>query len=143
VETVLKAVAAHRAGPAPRVTLRYWAILGGPGADNGSLVRGPLGPVLQQLKRVHGDLAFKVAGAVALTSESGLPAKADGGPLGVSQYARVAGDSLSAQMDLEFKEPYQQLHVSVTIKRGDYVVLGEESTADGTSTIFYVVNWSE
>jgi len=145
VAAVLKAVAAHRAAPAPRLTLRYWVVVGAPGAaDNERLPLAPLKPVLQQLERTHGDLGFKIEGTVSVTSESGTKAEANGGPLGVSQRARAVGDnSLSADVELFLPAATQQLRVTVTITRGEYVVLGEQSNAEGAGSTFYIVNWPE
>ena len=109
IAAVLKAVAAHRAGPAPRVTLRYWVVVGTAGAASAAdAKRAPpaaLQPVLQQLERVHGDLQFNVAGTAAVTSDgtSGAPAVANGGPLEVSQSARAVGDSLTASCQSRFQ----------------------------------------
>lgn len=149
IAAVLKAVSAHRAGPAPRVTLRYWVVVGTAGAagDVGAKRAPPatLQPVLKQLESVYGDLQFNVAGTAAVTSDGsgGAPAVADGGPFEVSQSVRAVGDSLTASVNLSYKDANQELHVTVTIKRGEYLVLGEQSAAEGAGTTFYIVNWSE
>ena len=148
IAAVLKAVSAHRAGPAPRVTLRYWVVVGTAGAasDAGAKRAPPaaLQPVLNQLERVYGDLQFNVAGTAAVTSDGAaalLPSRRR--PLEVSQSARAVGDSLTASVNLSYKDADQELAVTVTIKRGEYLVLGEQSAAEGAGTTFYIVNWSE
>ena len=46
IAAVLKSVAAHRAGPAPRVTLRYWVVVGTAGATSAADAKRapPAGP---------------------------------------------------------------------------------------------------
>jgi hypothetical protein len=69
IATVIKAIAARDAAPAPRVTLQYWVIYGAPGkaaAADASLK--PHGAVVQQLERMHGDLGFSVLDSTSLVT---------------------------------------------------------------------------
>ena len=68
------------------------------------------------------------------------------------------GDSVRAEIRLDFKQrpgracaqagcqPFsQELGLTTTIRRGEYLVFGERAfdTPDGRGTMFYIVNWPE
>jgi hypothetical protein len=135
VAAVLKAIAARTAKPAPRATLQYWVLYGEPGkpdATDGSLK--PINAVLQQLKRAHGELGFSVLDTVSMTSQFGGVSK--GGPLTVNETLRTSGDDLDLLASLAFaprpliSDLNVSLNVSVTIKRGEFVVLGERTAVE-------------
>jgi hypothetical protein len=131
VAAVLKTIAARNASPTPRVTLQYWVIYGEPGKpDAADPVLKPLNAVLQQLERVHGELGFSVQDIATLTAQSGTSANAHGGALQINQAVRASGDGvdLSAEISFARKPVVQSLNVRVTIKRGEFVVLGERTT---------------
>jgi hypothetical protein len=161
VEAVIRAVRERPAGAAPRVSLRYWAVLGtragGNAADAPSTMQVPsvLGDVLAELERFHGELAFRVIGSAAVVTESGQPGEVDGMPFSVEQEAYVQGQTLNANiaMRLESTDPTNffegELEVRATLQRGEFVVLGEStlrSTQQGgglDGTLFYIVHWPE
>jgi len=161
VAAALKAIAAHNASPTPRVTLRYWVLYGVPGkpdAADGSLK--PLDAVLQQLERVHGELGFSVQDTVSITTQSGASGVSRGGSLNVNEFVRASGDELDLSAGLEFaprpllSDVNVKLNVTATIKRGEFVVLGERGAVEVAQTdkepvdvrqkpgmLFFVVHW--
>lgn len=162
VAAVLKAITARSAAPAPRATLQYWVIYGAPGksdASDGSLK--PLNAVVQQLKRVHGELGFSVLDTVSITTQSGTSGGSRGGSLNVNETLHASGDDLDLSASLQFAprplfgDLNVNLSVSVTIKRGEFVVLGERTAVEvqgepgkgdldvrqKPGMLFFVVNW--
>jgi hypothetical protein len=148
IGAVLKAIAAKSASPTPRVTLQYWVIHGEPGKpDAASAALKPLDAVLQQLERAHGELGFSVQDTATITAQSGTSAMAAGGALQIGERVRATGDSvdLSAQLSFTQQPMSQSLNVDVTIKRGEFLVLGERTAGepDASGMLFYVVHWPQ
>ena len=159
VATVLKAIAARSASPTPRITLQYWVIYGEPGKPNAADASlKPLSAALQQLERVHGDLAFSVQDTATITGQAGTSAGIKGGVLQVSENLRPRDDGLDLMAQISFRlppipgesGPPQSLSVSVTIKPGEFLVLGEQTTrrfsdakVDAQGTLFYIVHWPQ
>jgi len=160
VAAVLKAIAARNAGPTPRVTLQYWVIYGVLGKpDTADALLKPLSAVLQQLERVHGDLGFSVQDSSTITTQSGASGSAHGGSLNIDQTLRASGDNLDLIAHVTFarRPVMQDLNVSVTIKRGEFVVLAERMADEpGKDTgkdeptkpekagmLFFVVHWPQ
>lgn len=145
VAAVLKAIAARNVTPTPRVTLEYWVIYGEPRKPDASdAALKQLDSVLQQVERTHGELGFSVLDSTTLTTQSGTTANAHGGALQINQRVRANADSVSAAIQLTFS-PAQALNVEVTIRRGEYVVLGERTAGepDKSGRLFYVVHWPQ
>lgn len=157
VSTVLKAIAARNASPTPRVTLQYWVIYGAPGKADADPALRPLAPVLQQLERAHGQLSFSLEDTTSITAQSGTSASAVGGSLQINQRADASGDGVDVAAQISFaRRPFpahavtggsvkQSLNVRVTIKRGEFVVLGERTAGepDEHGMLFYVVHWPQ
>jgi hypothetical protein len=160
VAAVLKTIAARNAGATPRVTLQYWVLYGEPGKpDAADASLKPLNPVLQQLERVHGELGFSVQDTASITTQSGTSAIAGGGPLQINQRVHASGDAvdLAAQISFTRAPLSQSLNVTVTIKRGEFLVLGERTASEPgkpdkaeqsdksekLGTLFYVVHWPQ
>jgi hypothetical protein len=164
IAAVLKAVAAHNAAPTPRVTVQYWVVYGTPGkpaAADPSLK--PLDAVVQQLQRAHSDLSFSLLDTTSLTMQSGSSGGARGGTLNVDQTPRVSGEDLDLTARLEFApkpilpDLNVNLSVRVTIKKGEFVVLGERTAVEihraeqekdlpvdirqKAGMLFFVVHW--
>jgi hypothetical protein len=158
VEEVLRAIRERPAPPAPRVSLRYWAVLGAlPGATmtaRPGSTRPPSGlqEVLTELKQFHGDLQFQVIGTAAAVTQSGQQGGVEGMPLSVEQTGYVQGQTLNANLRLALRQELPggvrqigELEVKTTLQRGEFVVLGE-STQQGNGfdgTLFYIVHWPE
>jgi hypothetical protein len=118
-----------------------------------------LSDVLGELRRVHGDLTFRVLGTAALVTESGQAGRVGGMPLNVEQQAFVQGERLSAKIDLEVTGigspdadiallPVGSLSIHTSLRRGEFVVLGEgelqEILGGGVQRlVFYIVHWPE
>jgi len=162
IAAVLKAIAARNAAPAPRATLQYWVIYGAPGKPDAAdaSLKG-LNAVVQQLKRVHGELGFSVLDTVSITTQSGTSGGSRGGSLSVNETLRASGDDVDLAAMLQFAprplfgDLNVNLSVSVTIKRGEFVVLGERTAVEvqgepgkanldigqKPGMLFFVVNW--
>src|SRR4029078_11623510 len=82
----LKELAPRSASPPPRITLQYWVIYGEPGRPNAADASlKPLSAALQQVERVHGDLAFSVQDTATITGQAGTSAGVKGGMLEISE----------------------------------------------------------
>ena len=159
VEQVIKAIGARRIAAAPRVTLRYWAVLGTRAAANtANQVGAPpptvLNVVLDELGRLNGELTFRVIGSAAVTSDSGQNGEVNGMPMSVAQVAHVQGDTLNANLNIKLQGPPTpigqfaiggELDLRTTLKRGEFVVLGENQLQGGglDGLVFYIVHWAE
>ena len=167
VAAALKAIAARNATATPRVTLEYWAIYGEPRKPNApNAVPKQLDSVVQQLVRTHGELGFSVLDSTTLTTQSGTNARAAGGALQINQRVQANADSVSVALQLNFSPVRasaaagadaaaeavaaaalvaQGLNVEVTIRRGEYLVLGERTAGepDKSGRLFFVVHWPQ
>jgi hypothetical protein len=162
VAAVLKAIAARNAAPLPRVELQYWVIYGAPGKPAGADASlKPPTAVLQQLERAHGDLSFSVLDTVSLTTQPGGIGVARGGSLSIDEGTHSSGADLDLNAHLQFApralfpDLNVDLKVSVTIKRGEFVVLGERTAVEvhgepgkaefdvrqKPGMLFFVVHW--
>jgi hypothetical protein len=160
VEQVLQVIRNRPAPAAPRVDLRYWAVLGSraPVANPpGTPTPTALGPVLAELKRLHGDLQFRVIGSAALATESGQEGQVNGMALRVKQTAFVQGEALNAriEMNLSSKLPTagppggidvgSNISVRTPLRGGEFVVLGQSEVVGGglDGPVFFIVHWPE
>ena len=150
VEHVLEAIQTRAVSAAPRAELRYWAVLGNRTAaatQLGSPVPSALNDVLGELKRMHGDLQFRVLGTAALTTQSGQQGEIGGAKLQVEQTTFVQGDALNAELDLVLPwlpdGPITTLTVKTSLRRGEFVVLGESEIIGGgvDGPVFFIVHW--
>jgi hypothetical protein len=174
VDKVLQAIRAHPVAAAPRVELQYWAVVGSrPGAANASGAPGraqvdvsvvgsrapanlpappsALNEVLTELKRVHGDLQFRLLGTTSLTTQSGQHGEIGGAPLRVDQTTFVQGDTLNARIEMMLSStapegpPPNRIQVGTSLRRGEYVVLGQSELVGGgfDGPVFFIVHWPE
>lgn len=154
VEEVLKAIRANDVAAAPRVELRYWAVLGSRASTPdplGTPTPNALSDVLTELKRLHGDLQFRVIGAAVLTTASGQHGEVGGMTLGVEQTAFVQGETLNARIEMQLQRPAEEpgppniggVEVRTTLRRGEFVVLGQSELVGGgrDGPIFFIVHW--
>ena len=163
LEQVVKAIRERPVAPSPRVSLRYWAVLGTRAQANTTNAVGTpppavLNDVLAELERLNGDLTFRVIGTAAVLSESGQRGEIEGMTLSVKQTAYAQGNALNAEieMDLRGRVPAPPapegidfhigtLKVRTGLQRGEFVVLGE-STLQGDGLdgpVFYIVHWAD
>jgi len=158
VEQVLKAISARRVEAAPRVELRYWAVLGSraaaPNPAGNPGTPNVLDPVLAQLERVHGDLTFRVIGSAVVATDSGQNGQVEGTTLDVSQRIFVQGESLNARINMELQNNGRlgpevnlrgEIEVQTTLRRGEFVVLGQSEVVGGglDGPVFFIVNWPD
>jgi hypothetical protein len=108
VAAILEDINAYQVEATPRVTLRYWAVLGthdelrDPAPAASDAVPEILSDVLDELRRVHGDLSFRLIGNATLVTESGEQGGLQGDPLTVNQVAWVQGSTLNAELSIRF-----------------------------------------
>jgi hypothetical protein len=166
VEGVIRAIRERPVAPAPRVLLRYWAVLGARAPANAANAVGTppppvLNDVLTELKRLNGDLTFRVIGTAAVASESGQVGQVEGMTLSVEQTAHAQGNTLNASIEMVLRartpvpanvtvvgEPSDfhigTLEVRTALQGGEFVVLGESAVQafnlDGL--VFYIVHWA-
>jgi hypothetical protein len=169
IEMVLEAVKARQTVAGPRITLRYWVVLGTSAAQPppGDTPPPILNDVLVELRRAHGDLTFRVLGAAALVTESGQDGEIASLPVAANQTVYVQGDTATAEIELIYIEPDSLLrmppaqaglpfatlpepyvgsiNLNVTLKRGDFFVLGESTVKSSglDGTLFYIAHWPE
>lgn len=168
VEKVLQALRARPAPAAPRVSLRYWALLGtlGTSPQRNPQGAGPppavpppavLNDVISELRRLHGELTYRVIGTAAVATNSGQLGQVKGMPFSVEQTAFVQGDTLNAAISMQLTSgaglpigntvQLGSLALRTTLKRGEFVVLGEghfrEQITGLEGPVFYIVHWEE
>jgi hypothetical protein len=156
VEQVLQAIRTRAVAAAPRVELRYWAVLGSRAAvanPSGTATPNALNDVLAEIERQQGDLQFRVIGTAVLTTTSGQQGELGGMTLGVEQTAFVQGDTLNARIEMSLQRPRDEpgppaignIEVRTGLRRGEFVVLGQGQFVAGgaDSTVFYIVHWPD
>jgi hypothetical protein len=167
VEQVLQAIRARPAPAAPRVSLRYWGVLGTRAQNADSIGTQPpaaLDDVLGELRRLYGDVEFRVIGTAAVATNSGQRGEVRGTTLLVEQTARVQGDTMDAEISMRLFGNVGMGSVTVfvpdappatmslgsislrtTLNRGEFVVLGENHVQAGgiDGPVFYIVHWEE
>ena len=161
IENLLAEIKARQTEATPRVTLRYWVLLGSSAADAANDAPPILRDALEELERVHGDLKFRVLGTATLMSESGGVGAVRSEPLSATQSVYVQGQTTNARITLEYAEtarpppqaqgafqttppPYRaNLTLDVTLERGQFLVLGENTvrTPPLDGTLFYIAHW--
>src|SRR4029078_8335664 len=88
------------------ITLQYWAIYGETGRPNpADASLKPLSGALQQVQRVHGDLAFSVQHTENITGQAGTSAGLKGCMLEISENLRPRGDGLDLMANILFRLP--------------------------------------
>jgi len=172
VDKVLQTIRARPVAAAPRVELQYWAVVGfravaaNSGEPRVSVVgsRSPadlptppsaLNDVLAQLKRMHGDLQFRVLGTTSLATQSGQRGEIGGSPLRVDQTTFVQGDTLNARIEMMLTSTAPQgapqgfspnrVEVGTSLRRGEFVVLGQSELVGGgfDGPVFFIVHWPD
>jgi hypothetical protein len=171
IDTILRSIESRPTTPAPQVTLRYWAVLGTPGAPDRGTVPEILGDVLDEIEATHEDLGFRMLGNATLVTESGQYGEIDGDPLSVHQQTFAQGSVLNAEIEIRFTYPFfvpatsdadgpipfqtaqresQKLELRTTLERGDFVVVGENSLGENAiggerleGTVFFIMHWPE
>ncbi len=160
VEQVLQAIRTRSVAMAPRAALRYWGVLGtraqeGTSDTIGARPPAALNDVLSELRRLHGDLTFRVLGTAAVATNSGQYGEVEGTTLSVGQTAHVQGDTLNAEISMELSTvspppmigPFNvgELRLRTTLRRGEFVVLGEGQVQERglEGAVFYIVHWAE
>jgi hypothetical protein len=178
VAAVLESIKNHQVEATPRVTLRYWTVFGTKDSPQnstigeGSEVPEILSGVLDELRRVHGDLSFRLYGNATLVSESGQSSNLSGDTLNIQQLAYVQQSMLNVELSINFiysveinqtpasddgqrssfatiQRFNQGVSLNTSLEPNEFVVVGENTirssdrVADGIDgTAFYIVQWS-
>lgn len=164
LDQVIQAIRERPVAAAPRVTLRYWAVLGtSAGADptNTPGIEPPpaLNPVLAELRRINGNLEFRVIGSAAVTSDSGQNGELTARVMSATQNVHVQGDMANAFLRVNLRGnvfdprdprnpgdtfPIGEIELQTTLRRGEFVVIGESQGQSGEleGPIFYIVHWA-
>jgi hypothetical protein len=162
VEQVVKAIRERPVAAAPRVTLRYWAVLGTRTPANAANAIGTppppiLNDVLAELKRLNGDLTLRVIGTAAVTTDSGQEGEVTANTMSVKQQPQVQGETLNAYMRIHVQGgagtpdpddprfPVGEIELRTTLRRGEFVVLGESHFEGGglEGPVSYIVHWED
>lgn len=128
VAAILEDINAFQVEATPRVTLRYWAVLGTRGdsqdsqVPDGGAVPEILADVLEELRRVHGDLSFRLLGNATLVTESGQRGGLQGDPLTINQIAWVQGATLNAELTINYE---------YTVQTGQFRSRSDDSDSGG------------
>jgi hypothetical protein len=149
VNAVLESIKNQRVVATPRVTLRYWAVLGtkaspqDPDIGAGQEVPSILSDVLAELRRVHGNLAFRLYGNATLVSDSGQYGDLSGETLNIHQRAYVQQSMLNVELSIGFElQRFKQgVNLHTSLKPNEFVVVGENTILNSDGTIFYIVQW--
>jgi hypothetical protein len=170
LEQVIRAIRERPVAAAPRVMLRYWAVLGSRAAGPNNFGTAPppvLNDVLAELKRLHNGVTFRVIGTAAVTTDSGQEGEVTADTMSVKQEAQVQGNTLNAYMRINVSGLFApdpnapritvqgqnspprfsigEIELRTSLERGEFVVLGE-SQAQGNGLdgpVFYIVHWAE
>jgi hypothetical protein len=163
IEQLLAAVKSRQTEPTPRVTFRYWVVLGTSAGQPppGDTPPPILNDVLAELRRVNGNLTFRVLGTATLVTESGQDGEVASEPLGAKQRIYVQGQTASGAIQLNYVErtiptvqpnlpafttftPYEgKIALNVSLERTEFLVLGESTVRNQqlNGTLFYIVHW--
>jgi hypothetical protein len=107
--------------------------------------------VLAELKRVHGDLQFRLLGTTSLATQSGQHGEIGGSPLQVGQTTFVQGDTLNARIEMMLTSTTPEgfspnrVEVGTSLRRGEFVVLGQSELVGGgfDGPVFFIVHWPD
>ena len=127
------------------------------GAAVGAPPPAVLNDVLSELRRLHGELTFRVIGTAAVATNSGQFGEVRGTPLSVEHTAHVQGDTLNAEISMELSSSAGlpigntvrtgSVSLRTTLDRGEFVALGEshfrEPVTGLEGPVFYIVHWEE
>ena len=145
VAAILASIAAHEPGPTPTVTLRYWLLHGEPGGENAAGLPDTLDEVIRELEEVHGPLGISILSAATVSGQSGKSTFYESEVWEIMQEVVVSGASNRLNADLFIGNEYQELAVDLTMRRGEFIVLGAGSspTLTENGVMALVVNWPE
>lgn len=147
VARVIAAIGQQDNEPPPSVTLRYWILFAGEGEaanQTNKAALKTLQPVIKDLKKIYGDINFQVLDSLSLVSETGSRAHLNGHRMRVEQRVLYNQNQINATIEISYHSPRpQNLGVKVSLKRGEFLVLGESTikTQENSGQMFYIVSW--
>jgi hypothetical protein len=161
IEAILQGISELQPSPAPRVTMRYWVVLGSEEAAPQANIPELLRDVVDELQRVNGGLSFRVVGSATLVTDSGQRGVLEGRPVSIEQESYADGSTLYADIEIRFVYPErfrrttqaniadevrlqeQVVDLQTTIQAGEFVVVGENTvdTEELDGKLFYIVHW--
>lgn len=145
VRAVLAAIADQEPEPTPTIQLRYWVLHGVSGESDASSLPSTLDGVIRELEDAHGDLGFEILDAATLSSRSGEVGVFENDRWEIVQQTFASGEQDRINATLTIEHELQELHIQLSLTRGEFVVLGAGTSAqiveDGVLAL--VVNWPE
>ena len=145
IRAVLEAIAAQEPEPTPTIQLRYWVLHGFRGQDDAASLPSTLDRVIREIEDAHGDLGFEILDAATLSSRSGEVGVFENDRWEIVQQTYASGEQDRINATLTIEHEMQELHIQLSLARGEFVVLGAGTSAqiveDGVLAL--VVNWPQ
>jgi hypothetical protein len=143
IQAVLQAIEQREPEDMPSVSLRYW-VLRATAAGPDGIDRLPpiLAGVAAELESMHGELDFTIADSATLVGAPGSTATSQSETLEIVQNIQPAGSRINAAIRIQTE--YQELSLTATLSRGEFLVLGEgpHENEDGTRGLHaFIVHW--
>ncbi len=141
---MLDSIASQSVAETPTITLRYWVLFGVVGAEQQTAVPPMLDGVIREWEAAHGKLGVTVLDVARLVGRSGHPTALQSQRMEIYQKAYASQNRINAEIMIQHQ--YQELEVEVSLKHGDFLVLGEttvENEKGVKGTIVFVVHWPE
>ena len=144
IAALLDSIASRSVAETPTITLRYWVLFGVVGAEQQTAVPPMLDGVVREWESAHGKLGVTVLDVARLVGRSGHPTALQSQRMEIYQKAYASQNRINAEIVIQHQ--YQELEVEVSLKHGDFLVLGEttvENEKGVKGTIVFVVHWPE
>ena len=144
IAALLDSIASQSVTETPTITLRYWVLFGVVGTENQTALPPMLDGVIREWESAHGKLGVTVLDVARLVGRSGHPTALQSQRMEIYQKAYASQNRINAEIMIQHQ--YQELEVEVSLKHGDFLVLGEttvENEKGVKGTIVFVVHWPE
>ena len=144
IAALLDSIASQSVAETPTITLRYWVLFGVVGTENQTALPPMLDGVIREWESAHGKLGVTVLDVARLVGRSGHPTALQSQRMEIYQKAYASQNRINAEIMIQHQ--YQELEVEVSLKHGDFLVLGEttvENEKGVKGTIVFVVHWPE
>ena len=142
IAALLSKIASRSAPETPTIALRYWVLFGTRGTENASALPPMLTRVVREWEAAHGDLGVTVLDVARVVGRSGHHTALQGKRMEIYQKAFASHNKINAEIKIQHL--YQELEVEVSLERGDFLVLGENTVENDEGvlgTVMFVVHW--
>lgn len=142
IAALLSTIASRSVPETPTIALRYWVLFGISGTENESALPPMLSRVIREWEAAHGDLGVTVLDVARVVGRSGHPTALQGQRMEIYQKVFASHNKINAEIRIQHR--YQELEVEVSLERGDFLVLGEntvENDQGALGTVMFVVHW--